>query len=130
MAEKAEKKPEAAALRRRQRTKPQRQAGRRDCSPRLPVLLGGVMVIEAVVLFAGFKILGGGKPQPATGAELVARMRRREDGNEGTRRQCRRQEEDLEIHVVDSRPPTRPTAAPFLYDVSIYVVSKADNEDR
>src|SRR5260370_2516197 len=38
---------------------------------KLPVLLGGVMVIEAAVLFAGFKMFGG-KPQPAAGANLVA----------------------------------------------------------
>ena len=36
------------------------------------VLLGGAMIIEAAVLFAGFKFLGGGAPKEAAGAELVS----------------------------------------------------------
>src|SRR4051812_21374798 len=34
-----------------------------------PVMLGGVMILEAVVLFAGFKFLGAG-PKPA-GADVL-----------------------------------------------------------
>ena len=39
---------------------------------KLPVLLGGVMVIEAGVLFGAFKMFGGGA-KPAEGAELHAK---------------------------------------------------------
>lgn len=39
---------------------------------KLPVLLGGVMVVEAAVLFGAFKMLGG-SPAPAAGAELHAK---------------------------------------------------------
>ena len=38
---------------------------------KLPVLLGGVMVIEAAVLFGAFKMFGG-SPAPVAGAELHA----------------------------------------------------------
>src|SRR5690606_15564906 len=37
---------------------------------KLPVLVGGVMVVEAVILFAGFKMFGGG-PGTAEGADTV-----------------------------------------------------------
>jgi flagellar basal body-associated protein FliL len=37
---------------------------------KLPVLLGGVMIIEAVVLFAGFKFLGAGAKPAAAATEL------------------------------------------------------------
>lgn len=39
---------------------------------KLPVLLGGVMVVEAVLLLGAVKMLGGG-PAPAEGAELHAK---------------------------------------------------------
>src|SRR5689334_7872737 len=35
-----------------------------------PVMLGGVMLLEAVVLFAGFKFLGGG-PKPVGAAVIM-----------------------------------------------------------
>src|ERR1700753_2826397 len=38
---------------------------------KLPVLLGGVMVIEAFVLFAGFKIMGGGAKPAAAATDLT-----------------------------------------------------------
>lgn len=38
---------------------------------KLPVLLGGVMVVEAVVLLAGLKMLGFGAPKEAVAAELA-----------------------------------------------------------
>lgn len=38
---------------------------------KLPVLLGGVMVVEAVVLILGLKMLGFGKPKEVVAAELA-----------------------------------------------------------
>src|SRR5438874_3483362 len=46
-------------------------AGAAGMLTKTPVLLGGAMLIEAIVLFAGFKFLGGGHPQLAAGAELT-----------------------------------------------------------
>src|SRR5689334_15780231 len=36
-----------------------------------PIVLGSVMVLEAAVLFAGFKFLGGGAAHPVAGAEIA-----------------------------------------------------------
>ena len=47
---------------------------------KLPVLLGGVMIIEAVVLFAGFKFLGAGAKPAAASVELTAEARRQTQG--------------------------------------------------
>src|ERR1700721_3970957 len=65
MAEKAEKKPEAPAAHGAPETKEKEKKGG-GLLAKTPVLLGGAMIIEAVVLFAGFKFLGGGaKPAAA-----------------------------------------------------------------
>lgn len=61
MAEKAEKKKEEG----------HEEGGGGKKAPiwtKLPVLLGGVMVIEAVALFGVFKVMGAGKPASATAA--------------------------------------------------------------
>src|SRR4051812_26941432 len=69
MAEKAEKKAEAApaAATEKQDAK---HGGAGGLLAKTPVLLGIVMVLEAVVLFAGFKFLGGG-PKPASAVDLA-----------------------------------------------------------
>ena len=58
MAEKAEKKPEAPAP----SAAGEKKAGGGLLS-KTPVLIGGAMIIEAIVLFGGFKFLGGGGPK-------------------------------------------------------------------
>src|SRR4051812_6340227 len=66
MAEKPDKKSDASAAASAEKAVP----AKAGLLSKTPVLLGAVMVLEAVVLFAGFKILGGG-PQHAAGAELT-----------------------------------------------------------
>ena len=69
MSEKPDKKPESAphciAL------PPRIRKPGAACLTKLPVLMGGAMILEAVVLFAGFKFLGGGSPKTVSGAELA-----------------------------------------------------------
>src|SRR5882724_1362998 len=86
MAEKAEKKPDAApsakeSEKREAAGKPEAEkkaagsdggGGASGLLGKTPILLGGVMIIEAAVLFAGFKFLGGGHPAAAVGAELTS----------------------------------------------------------
>src|SRR3954453_1629396 len=76
MAEKTERKPEAS---REASAKDKPDAGKPASGAakasggllsKTPLLLGGVMIVEAAVLFAGFKFLGGG-PKGAHGAELA-----------------------------------------------------------
>src|SRR4051812_45175217 len=83
MAEKAEKtKTEAAAPAAEKKAESAKSAGGAGGAAgkaaasgglmtKTPVLLGGVMILEAAVLFAGFKFLGGGHPAMAAGAELT-----------------------------------------------------------
>lgn len=97
-----------------------------------PVLLGGVMLIEAAVLFAGFKFLGGG-PAPVAGAELAHDGSHGEGGDshgEGGKNSAAVDKKSfVEIEVLSFRAPNKQSGRTFLYDVSIYVVAKADKED-
>src|SRR4051812_22688904 len=75
MADKAEKKPEAAAAPAKDGAdKKEHGDGKKAAAggmlSKTPVLFGIVMVLEAVVLFAGFKFLGGGAKQ-ASAIELT-----------------------------------------------------------
>jgi len=83
-----------------------------------------VMLIEAVVLFAGFKVLGG-HPQPA-GAELTPEAKVDEHGKPikaGDKK-------TVEVPVMEAKALNRTNGRTFLYDVSIYVVTKSENEQR
>src|SRR5207302_992504 len=92
MAEKAEKKPDApssaaAADKKDAAPKPMeaKSPGGGGLLGKTPVLLGGAMIIEAAVLFAGFKFLGSGRPAVAAGAEIAAEEKsdKSEAGKEG-----------------------------------------------
>jgi flagellar basal body-associated protein FliL len=124
MSDKPEKKPDAAA--------PAASAAPAGDKPaekakggfltKTPVLLGGVMVIEAVVLFAGFKILGS-KPQAAPGAEMSTTEGDKDGkGKAGDKK-------TTEIQVVDFKALNRANGRSILYSISIFVVTKADHED-
>jgi flagellar basal body-associated protein FliL len=100
-----------------------------------PVMLGGVMILEAVVLFAGFKFLGAG-PKPA-GADIVSaeegggEVKKDEHGNpipgsggghaKGT---------TTEIQVLDFKAQNKKTGRTFLYDVSVFVVVKSEFAEK
>src|SRR5262245_41611357 len=76
MSDKAERKPEAApAASADKKDAPAKSGGKAGgigaMLTKTPVMLGGVMLLEAVVLFAGFKFLGSGGPKPAAGAEVA-----------------------------------------------------------
>jgi flagellar basal body-associated protein FliL len=127
MAEKTEKKPEAA-------TPPAEKAGAAAKASggaaglltKTPVLLGGVMLIEAVVLFAGMKFLGGGAPRTANGADLVT---------PGTTGDATTQPSDdpnrmVEINLVDFKALNKLSGHSFLYDVRIDVTAKPQFEQR
>jgi flagellar basal body-associated protein FliL len=98
-----------------------------------PVLQGGVMIVEAVVLFAGFKFLGGGAPQPAAGAELIDPAHPAEggEGHEGgAAKGALDKNRNVEINVVEFRAQNKLSGRTFLYDVSIWVVTKGEFEEK
>ena len=139
MAEKVEKKPDAAggaagADRKDHGKEKETPAaasggGAGGFLTKMPVLLGGVMIIEAVVLFAGFKFLGGA-PRTAAGAELA--MQTTSDGKSDGKDDAKSTDDKstVEIQVVDFRAPNKLSGRTFLYDVSIFLVTKAEFQDK
>jgi len=98
------------------------------------VLLGAVMVLEAVVLFAGFKMLSGG-PQHAAGAELSTADEGnghggKGEGHGGTSKPGDRKAKSVELNVLDFKAPNKVNGRTFLYDVSIFVVCKSEYEKQ
>ncbi len=89
---------------------------------RTPVMLGIVMVVEAAVLFAGFKLLGGG-PQTATGAELVL-----PEAVDGDKAKVSNPSDWVEIQVVEFRAPNKVSGRLLLIDVSIYMAVKSQHQ--
>jgi flagellar basal body-associated protein FliL len=139
MAEKAEKKPEAAPASKKEEAPKEHGkptgGGGGGLLTKLPVLLGGVMVIEAAVLFAGFKFIGGGSPRAAVGAELAAEKtattgESKGEGGEKGAAASLDPKSSVEIQVVDFRAPNKVSGRTFLYDVSIFLVTKAEFEEK
>ena len=118
-------------------------AGKRGLMTKTPVLLGAVMVLEAVVLFAGFKLLSGG-PKHAAGAELSTTEEGGAQGHGGAPggkgvgpggggpggKAGERKAKSIELNVLDFKAPNKVNGRTFLYDVSIFVVCKSEYEKQ
>ncbi len=134
MAEKAEKKPDAAhaapAAPAGEKKEEAKAAG--GLLAKTPVLLGGAMLIEAVVLIAGFKFLAGGAPKSAAGADLTTTQKTEGAKGEGgkTDGAAGDKKTPVEIQIVDFRAPNKQSGRTFIYDVSIFVVTKAEFGDK
>ena len=131
MADKAEKKPDAAAT--------PAAGGHGDAGgakkkggllAKTPVLLGGAMVIEAAVLFGAFKMFGGSTPPPAAGAELAS-PDDHGDGHGGTAGGGKATDKKklVELPVLDFKAPNKLSGRTFLFDVSIYVVTRGEHQE-
>ena len=128
MAEKPDKKPDTPAP-----GATEKAAAKAGALGKTPVLLGTVMLLEAAVLFAGFKLLGGGGPTTAAGADLVTGDS--EDphggghsGNGGKPSDHRKKH--VELLVLDFKAPNKASGRTYLYDVAIYAVTKAEREKQ
>lgn len=137
MSDKAEKKPDAAA--------PAAGGDKKDAKgakaaggllAKTPVLMGGVMLIEAVVLFAGFKFLGAGAP--AADAASTAHLDDGGGGDDGHggggghgdgKSPAVDKRKTVEVNVLDFKAPNKLSGRTFLYDVSIYLVTKHDHAE-
>ena len=102
-----------------------------------PVVIGAVMLVEAVVLFAGFKFLNGG-PR-AAGAEVVldkddgkpaAADGKGGDAKNGSAAGAGHDRDTVELPVVDLRAPNKQSGRTFLYDVSIFAVTRAADQEK
>jgi flagellar basal body-associated protein FliL len=132
MSDKPAKKPDAAA--------PAKEGAKKEGAPeekkgggfltKTPVLLGGVMIIEAVVLFAGFKFLAG-SAKSAQGAEIItADAAKGEKGEKGDAASPADAMKTTELPVVDFRAPNKQSGRMFIYDVSIFAVVKTTSADE
>lgn len=150
MAEKAEKKPDAAAAPAAPAAagvggdahgKGEKKKGGGLLS-KTPVLLGGVMLIEAAVLFAGFKMLGGNSPKIAPGAELADGKGEESAAEEGggghgeghggggDKPKKVDKKKTIEIPVLDFKAPNKASGRTFLFEVSIFATTKGENEEK
>lgn len=133
MAEKAEKKPEAAApaaaaaAPKDGEKTPAAAAKGGGLFAKTPVLLGIVMILEAVVLFAGFKFLGGG-PKPASAVELSKdeggggkEEGGKGEGKGGSGKPANDKDRLVELNVVDFKAPNTQNGRRYIYDVSVFV---------
>jgi flagellar basal body-associated protein FliL len=130
MSEKPDKKPDAAAKdgAKKEPAAAEKKGG--GLLTKLPVLLGGVMVIEAVVLFAGFKFLGIAA-KPAQGAEIATDGAAKDGkGDKADGAAPADDKKTVELPVVDFRAPNKQSGRMFIYDVSIFAVVKAASADQ
>ena len=125
MAEKSEKKSDAAP----DKAAPEKASPKGGMLSKTPVLLGGVMLLEAAVLIAGFKVLGGGAPQAAAGAELATTEEDPHGDGHGTTKPGT-SKKSVELLVLDFKAPNKASGRTFLYDVAIYVVTKSEREKQ
>jgi flagellar basal body-associated protein FliL len=139
MAEKAEKKAEAAAAGGEKKeaargaaaakppAAPAAGAPKGGFLTKLPVLLGGVMIIEAVVLFAGFKFLGSGA-KSAAGADLVADISKK--GDDADKSGPADAGKTVEVELLDGKFPNKQNGRTFLYDVHFRLSVKTEAADK
>lgn len=93
---------------------------------KLPVLLGGVMVLEAITLFAGFKMLGGG-PAEAGAHAAKTHLEYDDHGNPIVHAEGElTAEEFAEVVVGSFRSPNRLNGRTYLYNLEISARVKAD----
>jgi len=127
MSDKAEKpkeaKPEDGAA-------PAKKKGIKALLTKLPVILGGAMIIEAILLVGVMKMLSGG-PAAAEGAELATEGAHGSSGGGGGHGEEGEGYVDpngmAEIVAIEMRAPNKLSGRTFLYDVSIYVSVKNSN---
>jgi flagellar basal body-associated protein FliL len=119
MAEKAEKKPDGAGGGHAPAGEKKEGKGG-GLLTKTPVLLGAAMFLEAIVLFAGFKFLGG-SPKAAS-AEIAAEK----DGAGKTPEK----KKTVEVQVLDFRAPNKVSGRTLLFDVSISVIVKGEDEEK
>jgi len=145
MAEKSDKKPDdkAAAAPKDATQAPEAKKGGGVLLKNTPVLMAIVMLVEAIVLFAGFKMLGG-SPKSAQGAEFASGETKDEHSDShgdahadahgggghgdahGGGAAPTDKKKTAEIPVVDFKAPNRQNGRLYLYDVSVAVLTKGD----
>jgi flagellar basal body-associated protein FliL len=133
MAEKIYRRPEPSAVAAKQPSTKAPKPAAWDGAARLfakpPVLVVSVMMIEAAVLLAAFKMIGWSGPATAQGASLFDPYRdSRADGGQSLSPTSVTPGERVEVQVVQFKAPNKRSGRTFLYDVGIYVVTSSEHE--
>jgi flagellar basal body-associated protein FliL len=106
------------------------KAGGGGMLTKLPVLLGGAMIIEAVVLFAGFKFLNGGAKN-ANAADLTTPVKAAADGADGATSPASADDSTTaEVPLLESRFPNKRSGRAYLYDIKIVLSVKKESADK
>jgi flagellar basal body-associated protein FliL len=140
MSDKAEKKPEAAPAPAKDAEKKEDGAKKAGGGllAKTPVLLGIAMVLEAIVLFAGFKFLGGGaKPAHADIGIVIDEGGKGEGGKEGGKeggehsgpRPSNEKEKQVDI-VQNFKARNAQNGRSYIYDLSVAILVKSENEEK
>ena len=129
MADKPDKKPaEAADAHGADRKKEGGKLG--GLLAKTPVLMGAVMLVEAVVLIGGFKFLAGG-PKSADGAEAGATDHAAGGHDQPGRGDAKPKEKKktVEVPLVELRGTNRVSGRTLLFDVALKVNVKGEHEE-
>jgi flagellar basal body-associated protein FliL len=92
-----------------------------------PMLLGVVMMVEAMVLFAGFKMFSGG-PHSAQAADTIGEDGQGTGGHGGPIKSEKKKL--VELNVLEFKAPNKQSGRLFLYDVSVFVTVKTEFKER
>src|SRR3954451_7736021 len=126
MAERADKKSDSADPKGGEKAEAGKAGG---LLTKTPVLLGAVMLIEAVVLFAGFKFIAGG-PRHADAADVKGEHG--EGGGDAAAKAAaaEKDKKPVEIPLVDFRATNKVRGRTLWVDVSMFVVTRGENEEK
>jgi flagellar basal body-associated protein FliL len=94
-----------------------------------PVLMGAVMLLEAVVLIAGFKFLGGGAKPAAAATESPEGAEGGTKDEHGENVKPKDKKKTVELQLLEFRATNKVSGRTLLFDVNIFVVVKGEREE-
>jgi flagellar basal body-associated protein FliL len=133
MAEKADKKADAAPAKDAAggAADGKKAGGAGAMLAKTPVLLGMVMLVEAIVLFAGFKFLGGGPKQAAAiELKLDEPAHGAKDGHGGDAPRRSNDKEKLVEVLQNFKAINTQNGRRYIYDLSVSAIVKAELEEK
>src|SRR5215204_4834275 len=93
-----------------------------------PMLLGVVMLVEALVLFAGFKMFSG-SPRSAQASDVAGDEEGAQGNGHGGPIKADKKKL-VELNVLEFKAPNKQSGRLFLYDVSVFVTVKTEFKER
>jgi flagellar basal body-associated protein FliL len=97
---------------------------------KLPIVIGGVMIVEALVLCLGFRIMGAGTPHAAQGANLTSESSEGGATDKAAHGAVKGDKKTVELSIIEFKAPNNQRGRLFIYDVSIQAVAKNEYEEK